>query len=112
MATEYFEAQGWTVTDVGATEAFDLLLERGDETLRVEVKGTISAGSQVILTRSEVEHQQRFAPDNGLVVVHDIQLDRSATPPTASGGVLSCVSPWHISEDELTVVSYVYRTGL
>lgn len=29
MATEHFEAQGWSVKDVGAKESFDLLLTRG-----------------------------------------------------------------------------------
>ncbi|MBB6122061.1 hypothetical protein FHS13_004046 [Nocardiopsis algeriensis] len=30
MSTAYFEAQGWSVKDVGATESYDLLLKRGD----------------------------------------------------------------------------------
>jgi hypothetical protein len=112
MATAYFEAEGWTLKDVGARESYDLLLRRGEELMHVEVKGTTSMGAQVVLTRSEVERQLALAPHNALVVVHSINLDRRATPPTASGGALHCVSPWQIAEDDLTVVSYVYRTGL
>lgn len=55
---------------VGASKPYDLHLTRGDEKLHVEVKGTTSDGSQIILTRAEVEWQRRFAPDNALVIVH------------------------------------------
>lgn len=112
LATEHFRAEGWSVEDVGARESYDLLLSRGEERLYVEVKGTVSEGAQVVLTRSEVERQRELAPHNALVVVHSIVLDRTAEPPKADGGVLHCVSPWKIAEEDLTVVSYIYRTGL
>ncbi|MET7494124.1 DUF3578 domain-containing protein [Streptomyces sp900116325] len=112
LATEHFEAQGWTVKDVGATKSYDLHLKRGDEKLHVEVKGTTSDGSQVILTRTEVEWQRKFAPDNALVIVHSIELDRTVEPATATGGVLHCTSPWTIEDETLTVISYIHRTGL
>ncbi|GAA3028516.1 DUF3578 domain-containing protein [Kitasatospora albolonga] len=111
MATEHFERQGWTVEDVGARESYDLELRRGDsERLHVEVKGTTSAGEQVVLTRAEVERQREFFPENALVVVHSIALDGSEGEPRASGGVLTCVSPWWIEDEDLSVVSYLYRT--
>ncbi|MEV5893178.1 MrcB family domain-containing protein [Nonomuraea fuscirosea] len=112
VATDFFRSQGWSVKDVGDKESYDLLLARGPERLHVEVKGTTSAGAQVVLTRAEVEKQRRFAPNNALVVVHSIKLDREPGPPVASGGILHYVSPWEISDDDLTVVSYFYRTGL
>lgn len=112
LATEHFEVQGWTVKDVGATKPYDLHLTRGDEKLHVEVKGTMSDGSQVILTRAEVESQRKFAPDNALVIVHSIELDRTTEPVSASNGVLHCISPWTIEDETLTVISYVHRTGL
>ncbi|MET7797052.1 protein NO VEIN domain-containing protein [Streptomyces decoyicus] len=95
--------------DVGAKESHDLHLSRGDERLHVEVKGTTSEGTQVILTRAEVERQRELAPANALVVVHAITLDHTAQPPAATGGVLQCTSLWSIAEDDLTVVSYSYR---
>jgi hypothetical protein len=112
LATEYFEAQGWTVKDVGASKPYDLHLTRGDENLHVEVKGTTSDGSQIILTRAEVEWQRKFAPANALVIVHSIELDRTAEPVTAIGGTLHCISPWTIDGETLTVISYIHRTGL
>ncbi|MEU0407214.1 DUF3883 domain-containing protein [Streptomyces griseorubiginosus] len=112
LATEHFEAQGWTVKDVGASQPYDLHLTRGDENLHVEVKGTASDGSQIILTRAEVEWQRKFAPANALVIVHFIELDRTAEPVTAIGGTLHCISPWTIDGETLTVISYIHRTGL
>ncbi|MGV9403255.1 MrcB family domain-containing protein [Streptomyces sp. NPDC003667] len=112
MASEHFKAQGWSVQDVGAKRPYDLHLRRGLETLRVEVKGTTSDGSQVILTRSEVEHQREFAPSNALVIVHSITLDRAVEPTVATGGILECISPWLIDNESLTVVSYIYRSGI
>ncbi|MFA1551494.1 MrcB family domain-containing protein [Actinomadura chokoriensis] len=112
MATDYFQAQGWSVKDVGAKESYDLLLSRGDERLHVEVKGTTSRGEQVVLTRAEVVRQRALAPHNALVVVHSIKLDRAGDPVTVSGGTLCCTSPWYVDETDLSVVSYVYRTGL
>ncbi|PRX98664.1 uncharacterized protein DUF3883 [Allonocardiopsis opalescens] len=103
-------AQGWLVEDVSRSRSFDLLLTRGAERLHVEVKGTVSEGRQVVLTRAEVEAQRRFAPDNALAVVHSIALDRAADPPRAKGGRLRWISPWEIEDESLTVVSYIHRT--
>ncbi|WP_235032171.1 MrcB family domain-containing protein [Actinacidiphila yanglinensis] len=110
LATEYFKAEGWTVKDVGDKESFDLLLRREGGRLHVEVKGTTSAGLEVILTRNEVEKQRKYYPDNALVVVHSIELDRTGAEPMASGGVLHCTSPWAVEDEDLTVISYAYRT--
>ncbi|NMI60232.1 DUF3578 domain-containing protein [Streptomyces sp. RLA2-12] len=110
MATEHFEAQGWSVKDVGDKESFDLLLTKGERRLHVEVKGTTSTGLEVILTRAEVEKQRKYYPDNALVVVHSIELDRTGAEPVTSGGVLHCTSPWVVEDEDLTVISYAYRT--
>ncbi|WP_198033363.1 MULTISPECIES: MrcB family domain-containing protein [Actinomycetes] len=110
MATEFFQAQGWTVKDVGARESYDLLLTRVGRKMRAEVKGTASAGLDVILTRAEVQKQRQYYPDNALVVVHSITLERTGKKPVASGGTLHCTSPWSVEEDDLTVISYSYRT--
>lgn len=112
LATEHFEAQGWKVKDVGKTHPYDLRLTRGDEKLHVEVKGTTSDGSEVNLTSGEVKAQRKFAPNNALVIVHSIELDRSTKPVTATGGVIRCIQPWSIEDEDLRVVSYTYRTGL
>jgi hypothetical protein len=110
MATGYFERLGWRVEDVGATESFDLLLRRGDEVCRAEVKGTTSQGRQVVLTRAEVERQREYFPHNALAVVHSIRLDRTHEPAVAFGGEVDCTTEWEVAEADLTPISYVYRT--
>lgn len=56
-------------------------------------------GSQIILTRAEVDWQRRFTPDNALVILHSIELERTVDPVPAAGGVLRCTSPWAVEED-------------
>ncbi|MFE3758019.1 MrcB family domain-containing protein [Nocardia tengchongensis] len=108
-ATKYFRDAGYSVKDTGATNPYDLLLAKEPETLYVEVKGTTSLGEEVILTRGEVEHHRTHYPNNALVVVHSIVLDRSGPTPVASGGELVVIREWDITDDALTPVSFRYR---
>ena len=106
LAADYYAAAGWTVKRKGAP--FDLELARGDERWTVEVKGTTSTGEAVALTDGEVRHHADAYPRNALVVVREIVLDRSTSPPTVRGGVLFERQPWTIEADDLRVVSYRY----
>ncbi|WP_159080736.1 MrcB family domain-containing protein [Nocardia suismassiliense] len=108
LAAEYFKDLKYQVKDTGASKPYDLLATRGEEEVYVEVKGTMSLGEQIILTRNEVEHHQQN-PNNALVVVHSIRLDRTQQPPVASGGVRVVTQPWKIDESGLTVISYRYQ---
>ncbi|WP_280265760.1 MrcB family domain-containing protein [Nocardia wallacei] len=108
VATEYFESLGYEVQNTGDSKSFDLLATKEDETIYVEVKGTTSLGERVVLTYREVEHHLDAHPDNALVVVHSIRLDRSVNPATASGGVRVVHRPWKIDESALQPVSYKY----
>jgi hypothetical protein len=106
MAANFYAAKGWRVTRRGAP--FDLELTRDSEKLTVEVKGTTSHGEAVVLTRNEVVHHTAAYPHNALVVVRNIILDRSTSPPTVSGGELFERQPWDIKDDGLKVISYRY----
>jgi hypothetical protein len=106
VALSYYEAKGWKVDVLG--KPYDLRLSRGGETVHVEVKGTTSTGSQVVLTYNEVRHHRVHAPANALVVVREIVLDRSSSPPTASGGTLHEIRGWQIAPSDLTPISYAY----
>lgn len=112
VATAHLTTLGFAVSNVGATKSFDLEARNGVQLLMVEVKGTTSLGEEVILTRNEVELHQVAHPDNALVVVHSIVLDRSVSPPVASGGVLEYWQPWELADVDLTPMAYRYRTGL
>ncbi|MFD7654212.1 MrcB family domain-containing protein [Actinosynnema sp. NPDC059797] len=114
VAMRHLVAEGFEVADVGATQSYDLDARRGGQHLFVEVKGTTSAWdstSEIILTKNEVDLHEREYPNNMLLVVSRIALDRTATPPSASGGELHVVHPWRILPPNLTAVTYRYIVG-
>jgi hypothetical protein len=112
VATAYYKADGWTVKDVGATKPYDLDLRRGADRLTVEVKGTTSDGMNLSLTDGEVRHHRAAYPNNALVVVRNIALDRAAKPPVATGGELYEVRPWDIEAEALRPLAYRYAVPL
>ncbi|WP_424190509.1 MrcB family domain-containing protein [Actinokineospora sp. G85] len=105
LTTTHLTTQGYTVVDVGATESYDLDARRGDEHLYVEVKGTTSAGLEVILTHNEVQLNAAKHPHTMLIVVHSITLG----PTAATGGTLRAIHPWLADPAALTPISYRYR---
>jgi hypothetical protein len=107
VARAYYESEGFQVKELG--KPFDLKVEKGDESLTVEVKGTTSDGSGVALTAGEVVHHAKAFPENALVVVRDIELHRDGAMPTASGGHLYEMRAWEIDPDALRVISYAYE---
>jgi hypothetical protein len=104
--------QGYTTEDVGKTRSYDIHATRGDEVLKVEVKGTTSDGASVTLTRNEVELHQAEHPGTALAVVRRIVLDRSGDKPVASGGVLEWVEAWPPVDERLKPIAYYFQTGL
>ena len=98
------------ITDVGATQSYDLDCSISGQKLFVEVKGSTSAGGAVILTKNEVEFHRKHYPNNALAVVSGISLDKEQV--LATGGELHWVAPWSLSPDDLQPLSYVYKTGL
>jgi hypothetical protein len=71
-ATEYYEADGWAVTDVSTKKPYDLVCVKSGmkHELRVEVKVTTSSGTQVELTAGEVANAE-IHPQVALVVVSE-----------------------------------------
>lgn len=111
VATEYLTAEGYEVTDVGATESYDLDARRAGQRLYVEVKGTTTvwtSASEIIVTKNEVDLHLREYPNNMLLIVSGIALDRSAAPPSASGGELQVNHPWRIVPPNLTPLTFRY----
>jgi len=106
LARTYYERDGWVVKELG--KPFDLEVRRGSEHLDVEVKGTTSDGAGVPLTAGEVRHHEKVYPDNALVVVRNIVLDRRSDPPTVSDGTLYELRHWRIDPSDLAVISYSY----
>lgn len=114
VAMNHLVEQGYEVEDCGATESYDLDARRGEEHLYVEVKGTTAmwtSASEIIVTKNEVDLHLREYPNNMLLIVSRIVLDRSTTPPSASGGELRVVHPWRIVDANLTPVTFRYLVG-
>lgn len=91
VTSAHFEAEhlGYAVEDVGQRESYDLHATKAGSIVKVEVKGTTSNGSEIILTRNEVELHQRDHPANALAIVRNIKLHRHKdTAPTVTGGEL------------------------
>ena len=109
VTTEHLRQLGYTVKDVGLTHSYDLDARIDGSRLFVEVKGTVSAGEEVILTRNEVTLHQTDPKQSMLAVVRDILLDRTGMEPIASGGRLRTIYPWVLSDDDLTPLSHQYQ---
>ncbi|MDV6979101.1 protein NO VEIN domain-containing protein [Mycobacterium intracellulare] len=113
VATAHFESLGYAVEDVGDYESYDLYATRADEVLVIEVKGTTTDGSDIVLTRNEVALHKRTYPLNALTIVRAILLTRTESDEVIpSGGELTVVMPWALDEDRLTPLAYSYSTGV
>jgi hypothetical protein len=106
VATEHLQKSWKEVTDVSATESYDLRCRSHDSELHVEVKGTTSSGASVVLTRNEVEHARIFYPSIALLVVSNISLHLSGDSIEATGGCLKCYDPWVVDDYELRPLSF------
>jgi hypothetical protein len=109
VALKYLEGKGFTnIKDVGKNHSYDIAAKLDGIDFYIEVKGTMSLGEKVVLTKNEVLlHRQEF-PNNALIVVSKIDLDRSE-PPTAKGGETLFISPWKIDDSDLEALGFDYR---
>jgi hypothetical protein len=109
VACRYLLSLGWAVEDVGAFSPYDIDATRGDQQMFVEVKGTTSDGTEVLLTHGEVELHRREHPRTMLLVVHSIALAKG-DPPIASGGSLRVIDGFWPDAADLTPIAYRYKT--
>jgi Domain of unknown function (DUF3883) len=113
VTREHFEKKlGYATEDVGKTRSYDMHATRGDEVVKVEVKGTTTNGAGVVLTRNEVNLHRTEHPNNALAVVRNIALHQSDEKPVATGGELVLVMPWGIDDAALSAIAYEYSTGI
>jgi hypothetical protein len=110
LAISYFKStNNWeTIKDTGDKESYDLLLTNKSKKMYVEVKGTQSSGDKVFLSKNEVIYQKKFYPNNALVIVSEIKLEKGEEPK-ASGGNIKVISPWKITNNHLTAMAFEYE---
>jgi hypothetical protein len=111
LAINHFQQQGWIVEDVSKYESYDLLCTRQVEKLYVEVKGTTSEGSKILMTYQEVIHTQRNYPHTALFVASQIELINSEAELEAIGGEIKLYQPWLLSDDSLKAIAYEYQVS-
>lgn len=104
-AMRHFREEGYTPHDEHARNPYDLRCTKGDEELFVEVKGTTTNGTAVLVTSGEVRFARRNAPRTALFIFHSIERDSSGRP---RGGKIAIVDPWSPSEESLSPVGYSY----
>jgi len=80
----------------------------GDGELRVEVKGTTSDGSVILLTSGEVV-QARADGATALYVLSGIDVTENGGTFTASGGEERVIANWEIVDSDLAPLAYRYK---
>jgi hypothetical protein len=111
VAMLLLEKRGFTnIKDVGKNHSYDIAAQMNGIDFYIEVKGTISLGEKVVLTKNEVLLHRQEHPNNALIVVSQIDLDRSE-PPSAKGGNVLFISPWKIEESDLEALGYDYKVN-
>jgi Domain of unknown function (DUF3883) len=107
-AEAYFRSLGFDVEDVHAPRSYDLHCMRGDQTLRVEVKGTTTAGDGVLLTPREVAFARAHRDQMGLYILHSVRLNGTPEAPVAHGGIEDTRDiPWDVASGELAPTGYL-----
>ena len=100
---------GYTdIEDTSSSSPFDFKVKKDGVEYIVEVKGTTGKGEIIIVTVNEVEVHRLRHPNNMLIVVHSIDLDRSPKTPVPSGGVVKVTSSWKIDDTHLRPLTFSY----
>jgi hypothetical protein len=105
-AKAYFEAQGYVVETRG--KPFDLLCARGSETIYVEVKGTTTAGCNVLLTPNEVGFARDHSDSMVLYILSEILVEGTGEVVTTRGGKSRILRPWRLDRGVLSPIGYSY----
>ena len=106
-AADFYSA--WAVEDVHGRESYDLVCRHEDKEMRVEVKGTTTDGTEVILTPNEVEHARSY-PHTALFILSNIGLELAEDGTIlATGGIRHVFDPWIINSGTLTPVGFRYQ---
>ena len=103
-AKQHYKKKRYDVQEQG--KPFDLECTCQSGRLYVEVKGTQTAGSVIILTPNEVEWAHTHPME--LFVVHSLVVSKEYGRVTVSGGVERIVTPWRPQRNALKAVAYSY----
>jgi hypothetical protein len=109
MARDAYKASGYEVEYTGASKPYDLVVTKGNEVRRVEVKGSSGVATTVELTNGEVNNSRESTPTD-LYVVDGIQWWRDvAGTVQADEGNARWWRKWSARDESLTAIRYRYK---
>jgi hypothetical protein len=107
-AISHFETNGYTVDDVHTKQPVDLIVRRGGEVRRVEVKGTQTTGEQVLLTAGEVGYARLHRPEMMLFILSEVSVhDGGEGAVMVAGGTIQ-LRAWDVDAGVLQPLAYRY----
>jgi hypothetical protein len=106
ICKSHYEGLGYTVEDVSATKPYDFIINKDQQTRFIEVKGTQSTGTTIILTRNEVELSRVNGSNMALFLVHSILMNKKSVKKES--GTIAITDPWHVIDEKLTPISFTY----
>lgn len=108
LAIDHYAARGYEVDYTGASKPYDLVVAKGREVRRVEVKGSSSTAMTVELTAGEVGNSRDPLPTD-LYVVDRIRWTREADGSVdAYGGDTRWWRDWTAGDADLAATRYRY----
>jgi Domain of unknown function (DUF3883) len=106
VVRSHYESEGWAVDDVSDHRPYDLVCEKGDAKLHVEVKGLSGVATRIQLSANEVEHAHSCMHPV-LAVVSQITATETE-PRRPFGGAIEVWDPWEIDDGRLRAMSFSY----
>jgi hypothetical protein len=107
-ALQVLNERGFThIRDTHRNCSYDYTGERDAQHYFIEVKGTQTEGTKVILTRLEVDHAKLNGTRAILILVHSIEVSTGRLPK-ASKGTVVVFDPWELSDDALQPIAFTY----
>jgi hypothetical protein len=108
-ARKYLAGKGYSeFKNTAKYECYDYTCEKNDAIHFVEVKGTQTPGTSIILTRNEVKHITTDPSASVLVLVHSINV-KGTNPIRVSGGNIIVRESWKLNERELVPMHYMWK---
>lgn len=107
LAEEWLREHGYEVKDTSATASFDFEARRGEEILKVEVKGTTSDQVDAILmTKNEVDLHRNEKGSTALIIVSQIRLVQVDGIYAVEGGKPEIMIGWDIDNWQLEPTAF------
>ena len=110
LAILHYESKGLKVKDVSKEKiGYDLFCDSKTLSFGVEVKGTRSAGSKVIVTEGEVRKAKEVKVELFVVSMIEVKYQLEKKNIVCSSGQWSVISPWKPLAESLKPKTYDYE---